>query len=94
MAAGLAPEWLDGAGVQVTGMPTSRGSLSYSLRRVDAGTLLFEIGGDLRGRMVLRPPLPAALRAVTVDGSPHSRFDAESITLAGPAAQIVCTVQS
>ncbi len=104
LAAGLAPEWLDGAGVQVTGMPTSRGSLSYSLRRVDAGTLRFEIGGGLRGgglggagpdgKMVLRPPLPAALRAVTVDGSPHSQFDAESITLAGPAAQVVCTVQS
>jgi len=117
LAAGLAPEWLDGAGVQVTGMPTARGSLSYSLRRVDAGTLRFEIGGasaggggasaggggasgggpgsgDLRAKMVLRPPLPAALRAVTVDGSAHSQFDAESITLAGPAALVVCTVGS
>lgn len=96
LAAGLAPEWLDGAGVQVTGMPTARGSLSYSLRRVDAGTLRFELGGgaDLRGKMVLRPPLPAALRAVTVDGSPHSQFDAESVTLTGPAAQVVCMVQS
>jgi hypothetical protein len=49
VAAGLAAEWLDGAGVRVRGMPTAYGSLSYSLRRIDALTLRFEIEAAWRG---------------------------------------------
>ena len=51
LAAGLAPEWIEGAGVRVHGMPTLYGSLSYSLRRIDPHTLRFEIGGGITGKL-------------------------------------------
>ncbi len=43
LAAGLSPEWLEGAGVEVKAMPTLYGALSYSLRQIDARTLRFDI---------------------------------------------------
>src|ERR1700730_2942806 len=57
VAAGLAPEWIEESGVQVSAMPTLYGPLSYSLRRMDAATVRFEIGGGITARMILRPPL-------------------------------------
>ena len=60
LAAGLAPEWIEGAGVQVNQMPTLYGKLSYSLRRIDSDTRRIEIGSGITGRMILRPPLAAA----------------------------------
>ena len=42
LGAGLAPEWIDGAGVRVSAMPTLYGALSYSLRRLDDGTVRCE----------------------------------------------------
>jgi hypothetical protein len=90
LAAGLAPEWLEGAGVRVNGMPTLRGALSYSLRRVDADTLRCEIGGGVTGKIVLRPPLAAPLRSVMIDGAACTSFDADSVTLAHAPAQVTC----
>jgi hypothetical protein len=91
LAAGLAPEWIEGAGVAVDGMPTLHGRLSYSLRRIDARTLRFEISSALAGPVILRPPLPAPLSGVTVDGSPSTSFDDHSVTLAHTPAIITCT---
>ena len=91
LAAGLAPEWLDGAGVRVNAMPTAHGSLSYSLKRGRPGTLQFEIDGATRCTLVLRPPLPAPLRALTVDGVVCTSFDRDSVTLPHGPAQVVCT---
>ena len=56
LAAGLAPEWMVGAGVQVDEMPTLYGSLSFSLRRLDAEACDSRSQVELQ-RMVLRPPL-------------------------------------
>jgi hypothetical protein len=92
LAAGLAPEWLEGSGVRVNRMPTPYGSLSYSLRRIDSRTLRFEIAAGIEARMVLRPPLAAPLRSVTVNGSATSGFNEDSVTLPSTPAVVVCTV--
>jgi hypothetical protein len=81
VAAGIAPEWLDGDGVHVHAMPTRFGPLTYSLRRVDERTLRFELAPGFAGKIVLRPPLAAPLLEVTLDGSAFSGFDASSVML-------------
>jgi F5/8 type C domain len=93
LAAGLAPEWIEGAGVRVDRMPTLHGSLSYSLRRVDANTLRFQIDGGIMAKIVLRPPLAAPLRSVTVNGSPCTSFDGDSVTLIHTPAEVICTTE-
>src|SRR6202035_1898410 len=67
VAAGLAPEWIEGAGVRVSAMPTPYGPLSYSLCRTESASLRFEIGG-VAAKVVLRPPLRGSLRSVLIDG--------------------------
>ena len=91
LAAGLAPEWLEGEGVEVRRMRTLYGELSYSLRRADAHTLRCEIRGDIKARIVLRPPLGAALRSVTVNGAPAASIEADSVTIPGLPAQVTLT---
>jgi hypothetical protein len=91
LAAGLAPEWIEGTGVQVKRMPTLCGALSYSLRRIDSTTLRFEIGAGTTGKIVLRPPLGKPLRSVLVDGSPYAGFDHDSVTLLRAPAEVICT---
>ena len=91
LAAGLASEWIDGAGVQVNAMPTPYGTLSYSLRRLNSTTLRFEIASGIAAKMVLRPPLGASLRGVTVDGRACTSFDEDSVTLARGPAEVICT---
>jgi len=90
VAAGLAPEWLEGGGVQVISMPTQLGLLSYSLRKLDAVTLRFDVAAGLRGKIVLRPPLGAPLRSVTVDGLEFTDFDKDSVTLPRTPAEVIC----
>jgi F5/8 type C domain len=92
LAAGLAPEWIEGSGVQVNKMPTLHGDLSYSLRRLDPQTLRFEIGGGITAKVILRPPLPGPLRRVVVNGSECTDFDADGVTLLTTPAEVVCTV--
>ncbi len=91
LAAGLAPEWIEGSGVQVKQMPTLYGTLSYSLRRMDSATLRFEIGGGITAKMVLRPPLGAPLRSVVVDGSACTSFDEDSVTVLRSPSEVICT---
>jgi hypothetical protein len=91
LAAGLAPEWLEGAGVRVDRMPTLYGSLSYSLRRIDARTLRMEISSKVAATVILRPPLAAPLAGVTIDGTPSSSFDAHCATIAHTPAVILCS---
>ena len=81
LAAGLAPEWIGGAGVQVTNMPTPYGKLTYSLRSLDANTLRFEVAGGVRTRIVLLPPVAAPLSGVTIDGNAWTDFDGQSVTI-------------
>jgi hypothetical protein len=91
LAAGLAPEWIEGSGVQVNRMPTLYGSLSYSLRRTDSATLRFEIGSGIRAKLVLRPPLEAPLRSVVVDGTAYENFDKDSVTVLRTPAEVICS---
>ncbi|MGO9039029.1 MAG: discoidin domain-containing protein [Steroidobacteraceae bacterium] len=91
LAAGLAPEWIEGAGAQVHEMPTLYGSLSYSLRRIDAKTLQVKIGGGIAVKLVLRPPLAAPLRSVMVNGSACTSFDGDSVTVRNVPVEVTCT---
>jgi hypothetical protein len=91
LAAGLAPEWLEGTGVTVKDMPTQYGKLSYSLRRVDASTLRCDIVSAMGAALHLRPPLGAALRTATVNGRACTTFDAHSVTVLDTPAEIICT---
>jgi F5/8 type C domain len=90
LAAGLASEWIDGAGVRVEKMPTLYGALSYSLRRIDSATLRFEIGGGIGAKILLRPPLGTALRSVVVDGSASLNFSRDEVTVLRTPAEVVC----
>jgi hypothetical protein len=85
LAAGIPERWLAGGQeVRIENLPTSFGPLSYGLRRDADGALALSLAGDLRlprGGIIVRPPLPRALREVRVDGAIHPRFDSESVTL-------------
>jgi hypothetical protein len=90
LAAGLAPEWIEGEGVRVTAMPTLYGALSYSLRRLEEGALRFEFSGVIAANIILRPPLQAPLRGVRVDGAECTTFDNDSVTLTSLPAEVIC----
>jgi hypothetical protein len=91
LAAGLAPEWIDGTGVRVNAMPTLRGTLSYALRRIAADTLQFDIEGGIAGIIILRPPLAAPLRSVVIDGVACTDFDRDSVTVRRTPARVICS---
>jgi hypothetical protein len=91
LAAGLADAWIDGSGVRVNAMPTLYGNLSYSLRRLDPRTLHFEIDGGIGAKLVLRPPLAAAICSVLVNGNGYTEFDGESVTILKSPATVTCT---
>ena len=90
VAAGLAPEWTSGAGVQVQEMPTLYGPLSFSARTLDEHTSRFDIGSGVAAAIELRPPLAGRLVAVSVNGLAHEDFDAQSVIIARTPAEIVC----
>lgn len=90
VAAGLAAEWTSGSGVHVQRMPTLYGTLTYSARTLDAQTFRCDIGPGVAASFELRPPLSGPLVSVSVNGSAHADFDAQSVTIASAPAQIVC----
>lgn len=84
IAAGIAAGWMDGDGVRVKELPTSRGLLSYSLRRFPGGLILFEAcaGLDLpAGGLLLRPPLTGPVWRVTVNDEVIEARGAEEIRI-------------
>ena len=89
LAAGVAQEWIEGAGVEVRAMPTLYGPLSYSLRRIDARTLRFDID-QIDAPLILRPPHREALRSVLVNGSAVVPSADDSIVVAQTPAQVIC----
>ncbi len=93
LAAGLALPWIGAAGVKVQRMPTLYGTLSYTLCELDAATLRFDIGRSDAAKLVLRPPLRAPLRSVTLNGAVYTAFDADSVTVAQTPAQVICSVR-
>ena len=91
LAAGVAPEWITGTGVQVNSMPTLYGPLGYSLRRLDARTLHCRITSAVTAKLVLRPPLTASISSVTLNGSVWKSFDKDSVTIINAPAEIICS---
>jgi hypothetical protein len=93
IAAGLPGAWVTSAsGVAVKRLPTHYGALSYSLRSRDAGALRLRLSGDLTvppGGIVVAPPLPAPLKAVTVNGKPLQTIGADSATIRELPADVV-----
>jgi hypothetical protein len=90
VAAGLAAEWIEGDGVRVRAMPTLYGALSYSLRRIDARTVRFDIGAGIDCPMILRPPLGAPLREVRINGAAVG-VDGDSVSVPSAPAEVLCT---
>lgn len=90
VAAGLAPQWIEGDGVRVREMPTAYGPLSYTLRRMDARTVKFDIGTGVDCRLILKPPLAAPLREVRINGE-LSHVDGDSVSVRVVPAEVLCT---
>lgn len=90
LAAGAAAEWLAGDGLQVDAAATLYGPLSYTLRRLDAQTLRFEIGAGTAAKLVLRPPLATPLQRVSVNGADWTGFDRDSVTIHETPAVVIC----
>ncbi|HUI28324.1 MAG TPA: discoidin domain-containing protein [Candidatus Kryptonia bacterium] len=93
IAAGLPLEWVTSdSGVAVKRLPTYYGVLHYSLRVDSPHALRLSLAGDLRlpdGKIVVRPPLPEPLAAVTVNGKPIQTFNADSATIGEFPADVV-----
>ncbi len=92
LAAGVPQEWLEEPGVSVRRLPTYYGVLSYRLRRDGPTTLHLTLSGDLSvpaGGIVLQPPLPQPLTAVTVNGAPADAFDAASVVIRAFPADVI-----
>ncbi|TAN50403.1 MAG: hypothetical protein EPN21_09065 [Methylococcaceae bacterium] len=85
IAAGLDGRWLaDGFEIRVRNLPTYYGLLSYALRQESDDSLSLHVSGDFVStptRIVIKPPLPRALRRVEVDGSPLREFGTDSVSL-------------
>ena len=91
LAAGIAPDWLDGGGVTVRNLRTPYGRLSYTLRR-DGGRVTLRVApgsGRPPGGYVFvwpggKPPLSA-----TVNGKPVAFSGAELRIGALPARVLI-----
>jgi hypothetical protein len=92
LAAGLSPDWLAGAGVAVKAMPTPYGDLSYSLRRIDARTLRFDIATKIDAPLVLRPPIGSPLQSALVNGTAVAPASGDSVTVANTPAEVICVL--
>jgi hypothetical protein len=85
LAAGVAPAWVAAEpGVGVKRLPTYYGVVSYTLQSAGEGALHMRLTGDLAeppGGVVLVPPLPRALTAVILNGTPVQGFEADRVTI-------------
>jgi hypothetical protein len=85
LAAGVPAAWLETpSGVGVKRLPTYYGVLSYTLVSAGENALAMKLGGDLNvppGGIVLQPPLPRALTAVAVNGTPVTGFGPDGVTI-------------
>jgi hypothetical protein len=94
IAAGIPEAWLT-EGIAVRELPTYYGKLSYTLRKEGADRLCVSISGDLAvppGNIVVRPPLPAPLAQVEVNGERIYTFDTENIVINQCPAEIIMKV--
>jgi hypothetical protein len=93
LAAGLPAAWvMSECGVGVKRLPTHYGVLSYSLWSEGPSTLRLKLSGDLSvppGAIVVAPPLPQPLKAVSVNGKSLERFAPDSVTVDEFPADVV-----
>ena len=73
-------------------MPTPYGDLSYSLRRIDALTLRFDITAKMDAPLILRPPLSSPLRSVLVNGTAVAPTAVDSVTVSDTPAEVICVL--
>jgi hypothetical protein len=72
IGAGVPAQWMEPPGVEVRGLVTPHGPLTFSMLRGEYGVTV-RVGGDVRvppGGIVVRRPLESAAGGVTVDGRP------------------------
>ena len=85
IAAGVPAEWMaTGARIVARRLPTHHGVLGYTLTAEREDALRIVLDGDLDvppGGLILRPPLPHALRAVTVNGEPVPTHQPDGVTV-------------
>jgi len=89
LAAGASAAWLDGGGIEVTGLPTWWGRLGYRLRRDGPNALRLDLSPGLReppGGIVVRPPLARPLTGATGDGV--TSFDERGVALRSSARSV------
>lgn len=94
LAAGVAPNWLDNGGITLRDLETHHGRLTYRLWRRDARTVECRIDDPLRvppGGLVLAPPLPGPLAAVTIDGVAQTEFAPDHCRCMHAPAHLVLT---
>ncbi|MDX2169730.1 MAG: discoidin domain-containing protein [Deltaproteobacteria bacterium] len=89
LAHGVPRAWVESpGGTGVQRLPTPFGILSYTLDTDGPSLTRMRLSGDLVAPpdgLVLRPPLPAALRAATVNGQPAELTDGAVIVRSIPA---------
>ena len=92
LAAGVPRAWVESSGgTGVQRLPTAYGILSYTLEADGPLATTMRLSGDLAippGGLELRPPLPAALRAVTIDGQPATSPDGASVIVRALPAKV------
>ncbi|MBI3783147.1 MAG: discoidin domain-containing protein [Deltaproteobacteria bacterium] len=85
LAAGIPGAWVQSdKGVTVKRLPTHYGVLSYRLRSDGANAMAVTITGDLDmppGKIIVQPPLPRPLRAVTINGRAVDDFAADQVAV-------------
>ncbi|HVM95689.1 MAG TPA: discoidin domain-containing protein, partial [Candidatus Acidoferrales bacterium] len=85
IAAGIPQSWVDSdKGVVVKRLPTHYGVLNYTLRRDGGNATTLKIAGDLDlppGKIFARPPLPRALRTVTINGRAVDGFAPDQVVI-------------
>jgi hypothetical protein len=94
LAAGVPASWMEGTGVELRGLRTPYGRLSYDLRRLGESIKL-TVPATLTvppGGLVLRLPPGARATAVRVNGVP-SRFENEELRVSHLPAHVVMGAQ-
>jgi hypothetical protein len=64
--------------------------LTFSARALDAHTFRCDVGPGVAATIEVRPPLSGRLLGVSVNGSDHRDFDAQSVVIQTTPAQIIC----
>jgi len=84
--AGVKRDWLS-SGVRIRNLRTSQRRLSYDLRGSDAQVRMSVT--TKHRRIVVRSPLAAPIRSVTINGRESTSFDAEEIRLDATPADVI-----